>query len=146
MYLYHKTNDTSSDVSKCSIQLAGWTGLQLKLVLLLGAQYRTEEFYLSILGSSEQNPRLVDPVEHIHVRHLMKIYIIQTEETASTENVVGLGPLLLKSFSGYPSSGGTMILHNFQVKLAWHSYTGIHVLLAHQVSGSGFRSNMKFNS
>lgn len=27
-----------------------------------------------------------------------------------TENVVGLGPFLLKSFSGYPSSGGTTIL------------------------------------
>ena len=34
-----------------------------------------------------------------------------------TENVVGLGPLLLKSFSGYPSSGGTMILHHCEGEL-----------------------------
>lgn len=32
---------------------------------------------------------------------------------SSTENVVGLGPFLLKSFSGYPSSGGTTILKQF---------------------------------
>jgi len=32
-----------------------------------------------------------------------------------TEKVVGLGPSLLKSFSGYPNSGGTIILHYCEV-------------------------------
>lgn len=88
----------------------------MSLVWLSEAQCQTKESCLSILGSSEQNPMLVGP-ESVAIKNLKSsvcihanVYRFSKEKWNVTENVVGLGPFLLKSFSGYPNSGGTTIL------------------------------------
>lgn len=59
-----KTNLYVSDCGICDIC---WASRVISLIRFLGVQYQTKESCLSTLGSSVQNPKLVDPLKHIGI-------------------------------------------------------------------------------
>lgn len=59
-----KTNLYVSDCGICDIC---WASQVISLIWFLGVQYRTKGSCLSTLGSSVQNPKLVDPLKHIGI-------------------------------------------------------------------------------
>jgi hypothetical protein len=64
--------------------------------------------------------------------HISLIQVREKKTLILPKNVVGLGPLLLKSFSGYPSSGGTMILQHCEtVCEICFQFSSLNLLGAH---------------